>query len=515
MNAPPGSQLPRVANYPAYSHTAAGEVIDLMAQLKRPLDPWQQWILKRGLGQNRNEFTDKFEMSADQCGCWVPRQNGKGDIIMALELSWLFLFRLPLAIHSAHLYPTAAEAFLRIETVIKQNHDILGRYLKAIARSKGEQGVETTFGTRLRFMARQGGAGLGFSAPRLVLDEAQVLDADLMQTILPVLSAQQDPQIWFFGTPPRHADAWIYNLREAGEAAEDGIAWFDYGIETMDLSDRGNAAILRDPEVWQQTNPSLGLVRSNGTGLRERAIKGELRVLGAGQAFAMDRCGMWLPRAREDGDASIDAEVWASRAVEPIRLSELGDFAVSFHVNARRSHSTIGFAGMRNGKWHVGIIAHKPGTAWLLDKLAEIREKYRPIAFTTDTRGETTLDDLAEIGIMLPKEAVEDMARGPWTKELEKPRRGALILPTAPDIGTAFGMIVDGANNGTLQHEDNPALNNAVTVPPRPCGASASTFDHKVGVEVGPAKVVSEAMWAYRERIDKIVDDYDPLGNIW
>ncbi len=499
---PPGSRVPRVANYPAYSVTAAGEVIDLMAQLKRPLDPWQQWILRRGLGQNRNPETDRLEFAADQCGCWVPRQNGKGDIIMALEIGWLFVYKIPLIIHSAHLYPTAQEGFLKIEMLADANRALLGKHIKAVKRANGEQGFETNFGSRLRFMARQGGAGLGFSAPKLILDEAQALTEDLMQTVLPVLSAQDDPQIWFFGTPPRTDDAWIYNLKEAGENGEDGVAWFNYGIETLDLSDRANMSILRDPRTWTAANPSLGIIRGNGTGLRERAVRGELRTLGAGQAFAMDRCGMWLPRARKEGDSSIDPSVWAARATTRVKISELGDIAVSFHVNARRTHATIGFAAMREGMWYVGIIAHKPGTGWLLEMLRDIKEKYRPVAFTTDTKGETTLDDLAAIGIRLPEVA-------------EEPKRGDLILPVVSDIGTAFGMIVDAANNDNIRHEDAAPLNSAVSVPPRPAGTSASTFDHKRGIEVGPAKTTSEAMWAYRERIEKIKDDYDPLANIW
>lgn len=498
----PGSTLPRVANYPAYSETAAGEIIDLMSQLRRPLDPWQQWILKRGLGQNRNEMTGLLENSADQCGCWVPRQNGKGDIIMALELGWLFIYKIPLIIHSAHLYPTAAEGFLRIQMVIDANQKLLGRHIKAVSKSKGEQGVETVFGTRLRFMAREGGAGLGFSAPRLVLDEAQALTEDLMQTIQPVLSAQQDPQIWFFGTPPRRDDAWIYNLMEAGEAGEDGIAWFNYGIETLDLSDRASKAVLTDPDTWQRTNPSLGLVRGNGTGLRERAIKGELRTLNAGQAFAMDRCGMWLPRARAEGDSAIDPSVWGERAGELVKLSELGDIAVSFHVNARRTHATIGYAAMREGTWYVGLIAHKPGTGWLFPKLKEIKDRYRPVVFTTDSAGETTVDDLAGIGIKLPESK-------------DEPKRGDLLLPTTVDVGTAFQMIVDAANNDNIRHDDSAPLGSAVSVPPRPAGVRGATFDHKRGIEVGPAKTASEAMWAYRERIERIKDDYDPLANIW
>ena len=509
----PGSALPRVANYPSYSRTAAGEVIDLMVQLRRPLDPWQQWILRRGLGQNVNEFTDELEMAADQCGCWVPRQNGKGDIIMALELSWLFIFKIPLIIHSAHLYPTAAEAFLRIQQVIEANPQILGKYLKAVARSKGEQGIETTLGTRLRFMARQGGTGLGFSAPRLVLDEAQALTEDLMQTIQPVMSAQPDPQVWFFGTPPREPTAWIYNLKEAGERADDGLAWFDYGIETMDMQDRANQRILRDPATWVATNPSLNLIRGNGTGLRERAIRGELRTLRAGQAFAMDRCGMWLPRAREDGDAAIDPEIWAERAAEVERkVSDFENIAVAWHVNLRRSHSTVGFAAMLpNGFWHVGLLKHAPGTAWLKDYLNKVKEKYRPVAFVVDAKSENTISELNEDTPQTPIEYLGIKGiRLPI--DPDEPKRGDLILPTATDVADAFGMLVDAANNGNLEHEDQSPMNSAVSVPVRPL-AGGGTLDHKHGIEVGPGIVPMLAMWAYRERIDK-VNDYDPLSFI-
>ena len=113
--------LPRVANYPKYLTSAGGEVIDLMSDLGRPLDAWQAWIIERGLGQVKDEETRELVMAADTCGCWVPRQNGKGDIIMALEVGWLFLFGIPLITHSAHLYSTAAEGFNRIKILIEDN----------------------------------------------------------------------------------------------------------------------------------------------------------------------------------------------------------------------------------------------------------------------------------------------------------------------------------------------------------------------------------------------------------
>jgi hypothetical protein len=484
-----------------------------MKSIGRPLDPWQRYVVLNGLGQKQDELAE-WEWAAGQCGCWVPRQNGKGDIIMALELAWLFLLDVPLSVHSAHEYKTAQEGFLRIKGVIEENDDVFGQYIKRMWQAAGEQGVELLaksgkgVGPRLRFMARTNKAGRGFSAPNLVLDEAQELTEQMMAAILFVLSAQRNPQVWFFGTPPEDQSAWIYNLKEAGESGDPETLWLDWGIETLDMSDRASIAFLRDRETWKTTNPSMGIVRPNGTGLREQAAANELKLMGAGTKFAMERCGMWLPRKRAEGDSSIDPETWAARAWDVQRkISYYGDIAIGFHVNARRSHATVGYAAKNpDGRWHVGVLKHAPGTAWLLPYLRTVKEAYNPIAITVDAKSETTIDDLADIGIKLPVMAEVGERK-------EEPHRGDLILPTAADVATAFGMLVDGANNGNLDHEDQPPMNAAVSVPPRPL-SGGSTFDHKAGTEVGPAIAPMLAMWAYRERIDTIVDEYDPMAFI-
>lgn len=499
---------PRVANFPAHSTTAASEIIDLMDGIKRPLDPWQKFVIRHGLGQNIDEELGELTWAAPTCGCWVPRQNGKGDVIMALELGWMFILNEPLIVHSAHEYKTAQESYLRIKGVV-ENEPELDKLVQRYWQANGEQGVELmkagagtrrVTGARLRFMSRTKSAGKGFSAGKLILDEAQELTELQMKAILFVMSAQANPQIWYFGTPPTEDTAWIYNIKKAGDRSAPGVAWFNTGIETIDLSDRSACEALRDPALLYSTNPSLGIVRSNGTGLRLAALEGELTTLGAGKTFAMDRCGMWLPPARSEGDFSIDPQVWAERKALPVPLSQLGDFAVAFHVNPRRTHATVTYAGMWEGKWRVGIISHKPGTAWLLAKLLEIKTKYNPIVFTVDARSETIIEELAGIGIKL-------------SESVDMPKRSDLLLPQAPDVATAFGLIVDATNNDNLEHENQPPLNSAVSVPPRPL-SGGSTFDHKRGIEVGPSVGAGLAMWAYRERIEKIKQDYNPLDFI-
>lgn len=507
-----GLVLPRVANIPKYDRSAGQAVVELMAGIGRPLDPWQAYAIRHGLGQIDTPDLAGFKWAAPQCGVWVPRQNGKGDILMALELAWLFIFKVPLIVHSAHEYKTAQEGFLRISGVIEENEDVFGKYVKRIWQANGEQGVELNRqpngkpGPRLRFMARTNKAGKGFSAPRLILDEAQELTEQMMKAILFVMSAQQNPQLWFFGTPPEEDDAWIYKVREAGESGDPRTFWLDWGMETVDTNDPANAAIIRTPEEWRRRNPSLGIVRPNGTGLREDALSSELTLLGPGRAFAMDRLGMWLPRARKDGDASIDPETWWSRRTDARVKPD--PIVVSLAVNPRRTYATISFVGKVAGKWRVGLIEHREGTAWLLPRLAEIKRTYRVLAFTVDAKSEATIDELKSIGIVAPKkpEAKDDT--------LDGPKMGQLILPTAADVATAFGLMVDAANNDELVHHNEPPLNQAVTVPPRPL-AGGSTFDHRTGIEVGPATTVALGMWAYRQREWLVAEPaYDPLAFI-
>jgi hypothetical protein len=495
--------LPRVAHWPDYITSAGGEVIDLMAKLNRPLDPWQAWIIDRGLGQKRDEETRDLIMSADTCGCWVPRQNGKGDIIMALEVGWLFLFGIPLIGHSAHLYNTAAEGFQRIKVLIEENSNMLGSAIQHVWAANGKQGIELTpkyNRSRLLFAAREGGQGLGFSFPKLIMDEAQALTADLMQTLLPTQGAMWDPQVWFFGTPPRNDKAWIYKIKEMGEGKDPNTAWFDYGIDYIDPNSQEFREVVGAPETNRCTNPSMGVRRANRTGIRQSTIESGMKKLGITARFAMEYNGMWLPKAREAGDNAIPPQVWATLAAPKPEVP--GEIAIAFHINAKRTHGTIMWAGKINGVWRIGIADHKPGVDWIIPRLLDMKMKYGPIAFAVDARGEAIIKELKDIGIEVPKDP-------------ERPKRGDLFLPGIDGTAQAFALLVDAATAAVpmVYHHNEPPLNSAVSVPSRPLGGG-STFDHKAGVEVGPACAGGLAMLAYRDRIDKAVSDYDPLAFI-
>ncbi|MFE5189190.1 hypothetical protein [Streptomyces sp. NPDC056628] len=110
-----GWQEPPIQVAPSVVSTAGQEAIDLAARAGLILDPWQQHVLRVGMGEKPDGSWASFEVAVN-----VPRQNGKGGIIEARELWGLFIGGEELILHSAHEFKTAKNAFKRIERLIRQ-----------------------------------------------------------------------------------------------------------------------------------------------------------------------------------------------------------------------------------------------------------------------------------------------------------------------------------------------------------------------------------------------------------
>jgi phage terminase large subunit-like protein len=186
-----GVQRPRIERVPPYVATSGPEVVELAASAGLFLDPWQQHVLREGLGERADGSWAAFEVAVV-----VGRQNGKGGILEARELGGLFLLGEQLVIHSAHEFKTCSEHFLRVQSLI-ENTDALRKRCKKPRTSHGEEQIETLDGRRLKFLARSRGSGRGFSGDCVVLDEAFALDGRHMAALLPTLSAQVNPQVWY------------------------------------------------------------------------------------------------------------------------------------------------------------------------------------------------------------------------------------------------------------------------------------------------------------------------------
>src|SRR6266705_1597830 len=170
LDAPPsvllGDQRPRIASVPPSGWSEGERAADLAEAVGLRLDDWERWVLDQGLGRD-----DSGQWTAFEKALIVSRQNGKGAVLEALELAALFLddFGADLILHSAHEFKTASEAFRRVQGRI-DNHPSFRRRVRQVYLQRGAESIELKNGKRLRFIARTGGSGRGFTADLVVLD---------------------------------------------------------------------------------------------------------------------------------------------------------------------------------------------------------------------------------------------------------------------------------------------------------------------------------------------------------
>jgi hypothetical protein len=512
-----GSQTPRVSTYPPATYTSGPDAADLAAVAGLHLDPWQRYVLDHGLGEQEDG-----RWAAREVACWVPRQNGKGVIIEARVLAGLFLFGEKRILWSAHEYKTAQEGFLRIRELI-QGTPAFDARVKRYWEGSGEQGIELlpregeTSGQRLKFIARSRGSGRGFSGDLIILDEAQELTLLQMKALFSTMSAKSitgNPQIWYFGTPPETSDAWVYGLRRDGAVGKDRLAWFDWGLGDIDLSEPMSLRLARyaDRDLWAAANPGLGIRIS------EEFCEDELSRLREG--FASERLGLWLPPAEDVG--LLDRKMWAAMADPASRRADGADLALAIDVAPMRDHASIAMFSVRaDGREHLQLIDYREGTEWLVDRVVELRGILDPICFAYDAKNgaHALLDDLAKHGIVRPQD------RPDWDQE---PKRGDLLELDTSAMVDAVGQFIDGFRAPPVEVDGRPVpsyahlgqqpLDLAVQgAGARPVGdAGQIAWARRAAeVDIGPLVAVTAARYAYYLWKDVVRDDYDVLNSVF
>lgn len=517
-----GSQTPRVANYPPYALTDAPDVIDLAASAGLHLDEWQQYVLTHGLGTDATG-----QWTARKVSCWVPRQNGKGAIIEALELAWLFLYGEELVVHSSHQHRTSARAYRRLEIIIRRAPHLMRR-VRQFRQANGEQQIELVDGRMLQYTTRSASAIRGFSAGKIVLDEAQELNDDQMAAILPAVSATPNWQVWFFGTPPNSPEAWAYGLRADGEAGTPRLAHFDWGAD-LDPTKAADRERAKDPDLWYACNPALGLKRADGSGIEIETVEDECKPSGLGDRFAVERLGAWLPRL--EGGALFSPEAWQAMSVDGGK--RLGDVALSVDVTPLLDHGSIGLycpTGAApgddgelepTGREHVQLVDYREHVQWIPDRLAELVDVLDPIAVVLDSKNgsHAMLAAIREAWVRRCEEAGRDPGEVLTVPEDPgRPTRGQILVLETRDVVDAVGQFVQVFRAAAFQHPGQEPLNAAIkNVKPRQIGdAGQIAYGRKASeVDIGPAQVVTQARYGYHAWVDVVTGDYDVLDSVF
>lgn len=450
-----GEQKPRLAHLPPAPKRAASsghEAIALAASAGLMLDPWQKWCLVEALKEWASGQWCAFEVCLV-----VPRQNGKGSILEALELAALFLFDCRLIVHSAHEFKTAREHFLRMQTLIRGASELFEQ-VDYIHTGAGAESIGLKSGARLNFVARSRGSGRGFTGDLIVMDEAMHLPQEAVGAMLPALSARPNPQVWYTGSAP-HADSKIlHGLLKRAQSGDGGRLFLaEWGNDAdVDVSTR-EARI----SAAAQANPGLNIR------IPEEHVEAEWDAMKElGDEFARERLG--VPSAEDSGAGVFGAGKWQA-CCDP--TSSVSDFVVALSVGTGMQFASFGVAGTRDdGLAHVELIERRPGTGWVVARAKELAEKYGPISINQRSPAAGLIKDLNEAGV-----PIDEIADGEFAR--------------------ACATLQEKVENGTLRHLGQGPLDAAVVgAQIKPAGDSWRWSQSASSVDISPLTAITIAV---------------------
>jgi hypothetical protein len=228
----------------------------------------------------------------------------------------------------------------------------------------------------------------------------------------------------------------------------------------------------RDPEMWAQSNPALGIRIS------PEYITAEQRSMSA-RGFAVERLGVgdW-PTTDPNPDRKIEQDAWD--ACRDPRSAPVNPVCLAFDTTPDRSSTAICAAGYRkDGLGHIEVVDLRTGTSWVRKRMVDLIVKHEPVGVVW-AKGSPAASLVAGI-------------------EAELADRGIVFELTgasAEDHAKACGVIFDAITDTTLRHLGTTELGVAVGgAQTRKIGEAWLWSRASSAVSIAPLVAVTNALW--------------------
>jgi len=330
--------------------------------------------------------------------------------------------------------------------------------------------IEFTGGRRIRFRTRTRGVGRGYAnCSTAIFDEAMFLPEVSMAAIFPVITASEDPQIWYTGSAVDQESmddgVAFARVRERALSGDtDRLAYFEWSLDADGPDDVGED-VSADPEVWARANPAFGIR------IREDTIREERSNID-NRSFAVERLGVGDWPSTDQHQTVVDLVTWKLLTDENSEI--LGPVCLAFDVSPARSKATICAAGKRGDELlHVEVADEREGTGWLVPRLVELCREHNIASVLCDNRGPA-----ASMVHDLESQSIDVQA------------------VTGNDYGRACGLFVDVVNEKRLRHLGTSQLRAAIQgAKVRELGDAFAWARKKSAVDITPLVSATLALW--------------------
>ncbi|MBE6016715.1 MAG: terminase [Lachnospiraceae bacterium] len=444
-----GSQIPTRSVVLPYTVSYGPDAIKTYNTTGRKALPWQEEQIKNIMAVNGAD-----EWLHTSYGLAVPRQNGKNEVVTMRELEGLK--RGERILHTAHKTSTAHAAWDRLLRLV----DLAKMPIKSSYKAMGKEHIETFDGGLVEFRTRTATGGLGESYDLIIIDEAQEYRTDHESALKYVISASENPQTIYTGTPPTPVSSGTVfaNFRQktlSGEKINSG--WSEWSVsEQHDPYDK---------DAWYMTNPSLGYF------LKERTILDEVgdEVLD----FNIQRLGLW---STYNLKSAISEAEWRD-----IQEDKVPDLKGKLYAGIKFGHDGENVAmsvavRTQDGRVFVEAIdcrSVRMGVNWIVDFLK--RADIKDIVVDGKKGQQLLIDAMKDYGVH--KQA---------------------ILPTVAEIVAANAAFEQGIYDHTLCHKGQPSLVQAISNCEKRAIGSRGGFGfaaQREGIEIALMDSVILAFW--------------------
>ncbi|MGZ6836765.1 MAG: hypothetical protein ACXVGE_12995 [Blastococcus sp.] len=422
-----GSETPRLFTPPLRKltpRTSAGfALIEFASEvLGMELLPWQKWLAIHAL-ELLPDNTFRFRTVV----LLVARQNGKSTFLQVLALFFMYVRGVSLVIGTAQNLDIAEEVWQGAVDIAQEVPELAAE-IERVSMVNGKKALELRQGERYKVQAASRRGGRGLSGDLVLLDELrehqnwEAWGAVTKTTLARVLA-----QIWAASNAGDGASVVLHSLRsnalkvidgEQGEDYDDSLGLFEWSAP--------DGCDLADPRAIAAANPSLGHT------ITLRAILSALAT-DPETVYRTECLCQWVDRLVP---AVIDAQVWANLAAEVPR----GDSVTfSLEVARARGSAVIGCSWPTPTGTHVEVAETDAGTGWVVDWLTR-----NSAAFNGHT---VILDGGTEAASFIPALEAAGLA---------------VVKLTGPQRAEACGLLFDAAQQGSLTHDGDLALADAV-----------------------------------------------------
>jgi hypothetical protein len=464
-----------------------GDKVGALARmLGKPLMPHQQHVVDVALEID----PETGKLAYNDVTVVIGRQQGKTTLVLPKILHRALAFgRTPQRIlYTAQTSDKAREKWRDLYVAEIQRSPLAEMIERGSPRLRlnAEQLAFTTGSTFVPVTPTAKTGGTGDTVDEAHIDEAWAFeDSGVEQAMSPAMVTRDQPQLWVESTAKRQPKGSPKNPKFAGylrsriaagrARVEAGIthdtAYFEWSADVN--------ADPQDPRTWWSCLPAMG-DPNKGFTVTEAAMRAQIARMDLAD-FCAEFLGWWPSDAALRWQVVSEAQ-WGrlrSRGVKP-------GYPIAFGVdtNPDREMSAIvacGPANLRpdpNGaapeRWAVEVIEYKAGSAWLVKRLIDLCDRWRPCGIAVPANGAA-----ASVIPLLEAEGLP-----------VKPMQG-------PAMAKAYGMFIQSATDDeSLRHPGQAELDAAMSLAwTRKIGAQ-TLFDWNSPGDVSPAVAAAGALWA-------------------